>query len=222
MRCRKVKRELVGFIHKALDEESRRAVSKHLWICPACAGEERRLHWVADILGRARAVAPPPSLLHSARSKVAGAQGEALARGQGLARRVWHLSPAALVVAMGLAVASGLLMAHSSTSGQKARELRQLQERIRAEGLLRQAHLLQREMPQLADQMVLAGVELVLREVANLDPRSPGEEEIQEIKKRVATSEAVESLTSLVRRAEGMKKNALGRLLLGIQEIEKL
>jgi hypothetical protein len=113
-------------------------------------------------------------------------------------------------------------MAHSATTGLKARELRQLQQRIEGQGLLRQAHLSQREMPQLADQMVLAGVELVLREVVNLSPDSAGQQGLEQLKRRVTMSKLEDSLTSLVGRSEGREKRALTQLLRAIEDIEKL
>jgi len=222
MKCKKARRELLGFVDGSLEGEGRRAVAEHLWVCPQCAEEERRLRSVAEALGRVRAVAPSPSLLHSTRSEVAALRRGALARGKGVVRGIWHLSPTALAVVAVLVVGSGLLMAHSATTGLKARELRQLQQRIEGQGLLRQAHLSQREMPQLADQMVLAGVELVLREVVNLSPDSAGQQGLEQLKRRVTMSKLEDSLTSLVGRSEGREKRALTQLLRAIEDIEKL
>jgi len=222
MRCRDVEKDLLGFIDGSLDQETRRDVSDHLWTCPSCAREERRLRLANEVLGRVREGTPLPALLSATRRKIAAARLEALARGKGWMRRVWQLSPGIAVVAGGLLVVSGLLMAHSSTAGQRVRETRQVQQRIQGEGLLRQVHQIQREMPQLADQMVLANVELALREAANLDTRSLDREGIEAIQKRLASARITESLASLVRRAGGKEKEVLSRLLVAVREISKL
>lgn len=220
MRCRRVRGELLEFINNSLDGESRRAISEHLWTCPRCAEEEERLRSVALVLGRLQPEVPSPRLLFSTREKLEGARREMMRKGQRLLRRAWRLSPAALLGVVGLVVASGLLMAHSSSGWYKARELRQLQQRVHREGLIRQVALLREEMPQLADQMVLASAELVLREIVNLDPRSGGEEGIRGIQRRITSSRMRDSLGSLERRAGGGEKKVLADLLLCVQEIE--
>lgn len=222
MRCRKVRHELAGFVNKTLDQPTMRAIGDHLWYCSNCADEERRSRSAVEVLRRVEPETPPPPLLDSTRRKVAAVREEISARDARGLRKIWGFSPTTLVVACCLLVASGLLVAHSSTNGQKIRELRQLQQKIQAQRLVRQTRLLQREMPRLADQMLLAGVELVLREVENLDGRSPQERALRDVQQRLAVCKAAESLNSLIRRAETRDREVLRRLLSAVERIEKL
>lgn len=220
MNCRKVKRELISFIDGSLDETARAAVAEHLWLCPRCAREERRLRSVKEMLGQVRLKGPSPPLLRATRRRIAAEQ--ATPAREFLSWRP-SLSFTLSAILMVFLIISGVLVAYTSTSGQRAKELYQIQQAIQNQGLIRQVSALEGQMPQLSDQILLAGMELTLREVVNLDPKTATREDIGQIQDRLRRSQIATSLPSLLQRAEGKQvRRFLASLLPILQKINNL